>query len=264
MYSALLVADEEGSITISSQLTANEKNQQQKEEDIEELQLIEDIRHTVEQRRRSHGSVIITDSDETDSIDSDSDSPFMSDGEAIPCYDEYQSDRKNPRSGPVKLYLKEQLSNWPKYHYKKYRLHYMEKHGIQMNYGSIHTKAIKYSLKNEKIQRKQDENSCIYIENMMEDLPKYKSFLSLDSQNPIQSIQKDRTLISPIKTKENEQENRKSPSKLHKMKNKFKKTLKQTKSYTNHLTIAKEQVPITSDTTDDEQLQNSTKPSNKI
>ncbi len=189
---------------------------------MENLQLIEEIQHSFEQHRRSYGSVTINDSDESDSS-TNSDSPFISDEEPMPSYDEYQLQKTNPGSGPLKLYIKERLSKWPKYRYKKYKQRHIKKYGIQMNYGNFHTKQIKDSLKDEKFQRKKDEDSCLHLKNMMEDLPKQTSFLSLDGQQPIRSILKHTTSISRIKTNENDQEVKRSSSKLREMKNKFQK-----------------------------------------
>jgi len=166
----------------------------------------------------------------------------MSDEESNPYNDKYQSNRKNHGSGPVKLYLKERFSNWPKYPYKKYRKNQMKKRGIPINYGSIHTKEIKYSLKHEKNQRKKDENSSDYLRTMTEDLPNRTSFLSLNPENPILPIQNDRQPRSSIKTNENEQKNKRSRSRLRAVKDKFKKTLKRTTNETNYLAIDKEQV----------------------
>jgi hypothetical protein len=110
----------------------------------------------------------------------------------------------------LKLYLKERLTTWPKDRYKKHQKRHMIRHQVPINYGSIHTKEIKDSLKHERIQ-KQDEHSSSHLRNMMEELPKTTSFLSLDPQKPILSI-------------ENEVKHCKSPSKLHEMKNIFRKT----------------------------------------
>jgi hypothetical protein len=173
--------------------------------------------------------------------DNDIDSPPMSD-------DEYQSNKKNHGSGPVKLYLKETFSNWPKDRYQKYRESQMKKHGIPMNYGSIHTKEIRYTLKHENNQRKKDENTSNHLRKTTEDLPNRISFLSLDPENVILPIQIDRRSRSSIKTtNENEQKTKRSRSRLRTMKDKFKKTLKRTTNDTNHLAIDTERVEITSD-----------------
>lgn len=103
----------------------------------------------------------------------------------------------------------------------------MKKHGIQMNYGSIHTKEIRCALKYEKDQRQNDEV-----------LPKRTSFLSLDPENSILPIQISRRLVPSIKPNENEEKNRSSRSRLRTMKDKFKQKLKRTTN---------EQVEITSD-----------------
>jgi len=184
--------------------------------------------------------VIINDLDETDS-NTDSDSSYSSDGEANLPMHKYRFTRKNHGSGPVKLYLKERFGNWPKHRYKKYKRSHMKKHGIQINYGNIHTKDIKCSLHHEKHQRKRDEHFPIFLMHMMEDLPEHTSFLSLDPQLPVRPIQTDK---SPIKTNENERKNRKS--RLRKMKNKVKKSLKRTKKETNHITTCEVQVEISS------------------
>jgi hypothetical protein len=251
LYSALLVAVEE-SITMSSKTD----QQQKEEEDIENLQLIKDTRKTFEQRRRSYGNIILTDPDEMDPTNSDSDidSPYISDEESMSYCDESQTDKKNHGSGPVKLYLKERFSDLPKSGYEKYRKHHLGKHGIQMNYGSVHTKEIRCSLKNETIQRQKDEISCSHIKNMMENLPRSTSFLSLDPLNPVQPIPEYRTPVSPIGT--NTQKHIKSLRRLHRIKVKFKQTLQRTINDPNHLTIVKEQMTSISDTNNDEELNN--------
>jgi hypothetical protein len=185
--------------------------------------------------------VIIKDSDETDS-NTDSDSSYISDGEASLPIHNYRFHGKNHGSGPVKLYLKERFGNWPKYRYKKYKRSHMKKHGIQINYGNIHTKDIKCSLHHEKRQRKRDEHFPSFLMHMMEDLPEHTSFLSLDPQHPVRPIQTDK---SHIKTNEDERKHRKS--RLRKMKNKVKKSLKRTKKETNHITTYEVQVEISID-----------------
>ena len=112
----------------------------------------------------------------------------------------------------MKLYLKEHFSHWPKHHYRKHQKRHMVKHDIPINYGSIHTKQIETSLKQEKIQRKRIQLSSIHLRNMFEEVSKSTSFLSLDYQKPlVPPVQSERI---PLK---------RSPSKLREIKNKFRK-----------------------------------------
>lgn len=125
----------------------------------------------------------------------------------------------------------------------------MEKHGIPLNYGSIHTKEIKYSLKHEKTQRKKEEPLSNYLTNTTEDLPEHTSYLSLYTDAPRISRRRDKT---PIKINENEEKTKRSSSKLRSMKDKVKKTLKRTTNNPNHLTVNRQQVEMSSDTSDNE------------
>lgn len=240
MYSSL-VADEELTTTISSKTL-----QQQKEEDIEKIQLIKDLQDTFEQKRRSHGSILISDLDDNDSNenDSDIDLPYISDEESNPYYNEYQSNKKTHGSGPVKLYLKETLSNWPKDRYNKYRKYHLEKHGIPMSYGSIHTKEIKDSLKYEKSQRKKDEYLCNQFNDSTEDITENTVYLSITPEYSRESRHRDR--ISE-KTIENDEKSKRSPSKLRAMKDKVKKTLKRNTKYPAHLTVPQQHIQLSSD-----------------
>ena len=135
--------------------------------------------------------------------------------ESLPSYDEHDSNIRAHDSGPVKAFIKERFVHWPKAHYKKQKRRRMIKNQLPINYGSIHTKEIKDSLKQEKNHRKEDNSAAIHIRNMMEELPKYTSFLSLDPQKPI--LTADSTILAanlPIRRC-------KSASKLHDMKTKF-------------------------------------------
>ncbi len=160
-----------------------------------------DVQQSFEPYRCAHENLIIPD------LDSESDSW---NGESLPSYDEDDSDIRTHDSGPLKHYLKERLTNWPKHRYKKHQKHRMIKHQMPINYGSIHTKEIRDSLRKEKLQRK-EENLSSNLRNMMEDLPKCTEFLSLDPQKPILAIQ-------------TELKRSQSASRLHEMKNIFRKT----------------------------------------
>jgi hypothetical protein len=255
LYSALLVADDdnENSTTISSEM-----NEQQKEDDMEDLQLLKDFQHKFEQRRRTHGSIIITDSDSDEnnsdsdvhSLSTDPDSEFLFDVESISSNDEDPSKKKIHihHVGPVQLYLKERFGKWPKYHYKKFKRENMKKQGIEINYGNIHTKEIKCSLKSEKHQRQTEANAPIHLSNMMGDLPKLTTLLSLDLQPSDPSVRMDKTPIPMIKTKER----KRSKSKLHEMKDKFTNSFKRKDKET----IVQQQT-TTNRTSDDETDHNS-------
>ncbi len=207
LYSTLLVADE-GSTSLN-----DDHQQQNEEEEEEELQLFNEVQHSFEQHRRSHGSIIITDSDDIDS-DTNTNSPSISDNE-------YETDRKTHRSEQLKLYLKDNFAHSPKYHYKKYKQHQMKKHDIQINYGNIHTKDIKYSLKHEERQRKREEIPSNHLINTTPPSPS-------NSLYPNLHVETNKTPISMIRTTENEQIYLRSAAKLHSMKNKVKDSLKRT------------------------------------
>ena len=167
------------------------------DEEIVELDLCTTVPRLSIRRRHTHGHVFTHASDS----DSDSDSLYA---ESLPSYDNYDLSIRTHAPGPVKAYIKERLVQWPKHKYKKCRKRQMVKNQVPINYGSIHTKEIKDSLKHEKYQKK-DDDSTIHIRNMMEELPKYTSFLSLDPQKPLLTVD------TPIRRS-------KSASKLHDMK----------------------------------------------
>ncbi len=219
------------------------------------MELIREARRTFEQRRRTYGDIFVQDSDsdsdekkeatndptKKDSSSSsnndsdaptstDTDSPFGSDSESSSSYDEYHAKRKMPKKkihkhhkGPVKLYIQEVIGNWPKYRYKKYKINHMKKHGVQINYGNVHTKQIKHSLKLEKCKRKNEEESIKHVSNMMEDLAKQTPRFLLDPEHPIDP---DKISLSSTKSMENEDKKIKSESTFHKMKHKIKKSFK--------------------------------------
>jgi hypothetical protein len=255
IYSALLVADQGESLTATPTTTNTENEEKPKGEEIENFQLIKEAQRTFEQRRRTYGDIFApeTDSDDDEKenandtktkssppnsdsdapTSTDTDSPYGSDSESSSSYDEYHAERKIPKKklhkhhkGPFKLYFQEAIGNWPKYRYKKYKRRHMKKHGIQINYGNIHTKAIKHSLKIEKRERTKEEQQAVNVTHMMEDVAKNTSFLSLDPQHPITPIDFDKISLSSSKSIENEHTNTKSSSTLHKMKAKIKKSFK--------------------------------------
>ena len=197
-----------------------ERQQKQEEEDIERLYIIKDAEHQSEQQRRRVGSIFLRRSNTTHSSNSDTDSSDSFDQESISSPDEDLSSIKLHGSGPVKLYLKERVGNWPKTHYRKHRKRHLTRNQIPINYGSIHTKQIRNSLKQEINQRKQEEYSSVHLRNMMEDLPRYTTFLSLDPQNPILSNGKNR---SSKATDERERSHSRSSSRLREIKNKLRK-----------------------------------------
>ncbi|CAF1020786.1 unnamed protein product [Adineta steineri] len=248
-------------------------NHQQREDDIEQLQEIKEAQRVFEQRRRTYGDIFNhdfdSDSDENNddlkqkssksSSDSDSDaptstdtdSPYGSDSESSSSYDEYHAIRQIPKKkihrhhkGPLKSYFEERIGNWPKYRYKKYKRRHMKKHGIEINYGNIHTKEIKRSLKDEKHQRKNYESQLINVSNMMEPVVKKMSFVSLDPEHPITPADLEKVSVLSTKSVESEDNHQtKSPSTYKKMKQKFKKTFKR-----------KHKVSASQKTDDEEQL----------
>lgn len=101
----------------------------------------------------------------------------------------------------------------------------MKKQGIQITYGNIHTKDIKHFLKKEKHQRKKDDAYPTNVANMMSDVAKQTSFLSLDPDRPIVPIDLEKASLSSFKSIDNEQfEQKTSQSTFQKIKNKVKKT----------------------------------------
>ncbi|CAF0767139.1 unnamed protein product [Adineta ricciae] len=189
------------------------------EDDMQDFEIMKDVEHTYEQNRRSFGKVIISDSDEAEcesleSLDNDNTT----------------SDTKRHGLGPVKLYFKEQLGTRPMYYYRQMKRSRMKKHGFPINYGSIHTKEIKFSLKSEKTQRKQEENGVTNLLNMMEDLPKSMAFVSLDAQHPVVS---------------NSIEQKQKKSRIDKMKAKVKQSLHPSKKGENTLPVNKGHVVTT-------------------
>ncbi len=247
--------------------TSDIDNQEQpKDEDIERLQFIEDAQRTFEHRRRTYADIFVQDSDSdkedenneeekkdsnsTTNSDSDaptttdSDSPYGSDSESSSSFDEYHAQRKIPKKkvhkhakGPVKSYLAERISNWPKYRYKKYKRSYIKRHGVQINYGNIHTKEIKHSLKKEKHERKKEDPYPVHVTHMMEDLARQTSFLLLDPEHANVPINLDKVSLSSMKSNESELTEKKSPSTLHKMKHKIKKTFKRKNKKSANLTV---------------------------
>jgi len=99
----------------------------------------------------------------------------------------------------------------------------MKKHGVQITYGNIHSKEIKHSLKIEKRTRKQEESYPIHVSNMLEDFVKKTPPLLLDPEHPIPSIEFEKASLSSI---DNEKDETKSKSTLHKIKNKIKISFK--------------------------------------
>ncbi len=247
IYSALLVVD--GGDPISTPQT---DSQQQPDDDIETLQAIKEAQRTFEHHRRTYGNIFVhnsesesdevnvdkskKDSKNSDSdapISTDTDSPYGSDSELSSSYDEYHAKRQIPKKkvhrhhkGPLKLYFEETIGNWPKYRYKKYKRHHMKKHGIQINYGKIHTKEIKRSLKDEKHERKKEESQPTTVINMMEDVAKQTSFLSLDPKHPIVPVEHDKLSQLSSKSMESEENNNKSESSFHKIKDKIKNSFR--------------------------------------
>lgn len=210
MYSTLLVADEESSIVTTT--TSFPKSPDQDEKDIENLFIITDLDHKFEQKRRAYGNIPVHHSDQIDSSDSDTKSSDNFDLDVVLPSNEDHSSIRFHGSGPLKLYLKEHFSHWPQQHYRKHQKRHMAKHEIPINYGSIHTKQIQSSLKQEEIQRKRIQLSCVNLRNMFEEVSKSTAFLSLDHQNPLVPIPSER--LPP----------KRSTSKLREMKKKFHKT----------------------------------------
>ncbi|CAF4936703.1 unnamed protein product, partial [Rotaria sp. Silwood1] len=270
-----VVADEKNSITTSKTDNENTIN----EYDIETLELIKESERTFEQRRRTYGDIFVRDSDsddETKSMDgtkeysksssssdsdaptsTDSEAPYGSDSESSSSYDEYHAERKIPKKrihghnkGPLKLFFQERIVYWPKDHYKKYKRYHMKKHGIEINYGQIHTEEIKHSLKHEKRQRKKERTPSITLMTMMEGLAKQMAFVSLDPELSIAPVESDKTSLSSMKLANNEQINSKSKSISNRMKEKVKKSVKRKpKSFTNSNTDDDDKVATNSDAT---------------
>lgn len=61
----------------------------------------------------------------------------------------------------------------------------MKRQGIEINYGNVHTKEIKQSLKQEKLERRKDQEKATTLTEMMGQLTKNASFLFLDVQKPV-------------------------------------------------------------------------------
>jgi len=61
----------------------------------------------------------------------------------------------------------------------------MKRQGIDINYGNVHTKEIKHSLKQEKLERRKDQEKATTLTEMMGQLTKNASFLFLDVQKPV-------------------------------------------------------------------------------
>jgi hypothetical protein len=104
----------------------------------------------------------------------------------------------------------------------------MKKHGIQLNYGNIHTKAIKHSLKHEKLHRQKENPHPVHISHMMEGFA-IQSSLLLVPEDHLAPNDSDQASVSSFKSIDNEQFETKSKSTFHKMKDKFKKTLNRKK-----------------------------------
>lgn len=259
LFSDLLVAEEGKESTTDDQ-------EKPKEEEILRIQLIKDAQRTFEQRCRVYADIFAQESDsdhENDDDDdddddnhhkenkksrsssdndsslpstTDSESPYGSDSESSSSYDEYYAVRKIPKKkihrhgkGPVKLYIKEMIGNWPKYRYKKYQRNYMKKHGIQISYGNVHTKDIKRSLKREKHERHKVDCSPQTIIHMMGDLAKQSVFLSLDPEHPLVPTELERSSITSIKFDEDEPSGETKPkSTFEKVKRKMSKPFKRT------------------------------------
>lgn len=191
----------------------------QKDEGIQNVQIIQAAQRAFEQRRRYYGDIFENPIDDEDpdrdhgdqdgsmkdarssgdndsnlSTSTNSDSPYGSDSESSSSYDEYYAQRELPKKklhphhkGPIKLYFQELLGDWPMHRYKKFRRSYMKKHGIEINYGNVHTSDIKHSLKEEKAERKKEQQRAPTVTNMMAELARNSSFLFLDVQNPVKS-----------------------------------------------------------------------------
>jgi hypothetical protein len=120
----------------------------------------------------------------------------------------------------------------------------MKKHEGQLNYGNIHTKEIKYSLKHEKHQRKKEETSSTDLINTAVHSPKHTTSSPGNHLHPILSVEIDNTPISMINTT---QKLTRSTAKLHHMKNKVKNSLKRTIQKTNNLATNITRTVITND-----------------
>ncbi|CAF0762456.1 unnamed protein product [Adineta ricciae] len=273
LCSALLVADGGESISTT---TATKDEQREPEHDIQALEAIRDAQRAYEQRRRTYGDIFenVSDSDSDEIKDhdekkdsksshsdsdaptsTDSDSPYGSDSESSSSYDEYYAKRQIPKKkvhrhykGPLKSYIEERIGNWPKYRYKKYKRHNMKKQGIQINYGNIHTKEIKHSLKEEKHERKKEDSRPVTVTNMMEDVVKQTPFLSLDPTHPIVPTDLNKNLALSRNSSENDADHTKPTSTFEKMKQKIKKSFKRKhKVSAQHATDDEEQMAANSE-----------------
>jgi hypothetical protein len=256
------------------------------------LDLIKEAQRTYEQRRRTYGDIFDLDSDSdeneeentdktkkdltnTDSdapTSTDTDSPYGSDSESSSSYDEYHAKREIPKKkvhkhdkGPVKSYFEEVIGNWPKYRYKKYKRRHMKKHGIQINYGNIHTKQIKRSLKVEKHERKKYEHSLSNVCNMMENVAKETTRLLLDPEHPndcdklsLSSTKSAESEHASTKSTENERTSTKPKSTFHKIKQKVKKSFKKKhkRTFNPYMNGDDEQTATNSDARDEFQKSN--------
>ena len=117
------------------------------------------------------------------------------------------------------------IGNWPKYRYKQFKKSQMKRHGIPINYGNVHTKEIKRSLKREKHTREKDDSNMTTITQLIGDFAKQSSFLSLDPEHPlVTTAESDAISLSPNKPDENEPVEVKSKSTFQKMKHKIQKS----------------------------------------
>ncbi|CAF0837615.1 unnamed protein product [Rotaria sordida] len=272
-----VVADANNPITTSK--TDNENKTD--EYDIETLELIKESARTFEQHRRVYGDIFVRDTDSDDenknndetkeysrsSLSSNSDSdaptstdseaPYGSDSESSSSYDEYHAKRKIPKKkihghhkGPLKLFFQERIVYWPKGRYKKYKNYHMKKHGIEINYGQIHTHEIKHSLKREKRERKKERIPSINLTTMVGDIAKQIAFVSLDPELSMAPVELDKTSLTLMKSADNKQIDTKPTSTFNRMTKKVKKSFKRKpKTSTNSNTDDDGQVATNNDAT---------------
>lgn len=274
VYSALLVAVKSNPIT-----TTNSANESEADKYVvDTVALINEFQQANQQQRRQIADKFDQDTESEDedqdntepserprfSINSDSDaptstdsdSPYGSGSESSSSYDEYHAMRKIPKkkihrhhTGPIQSYFQEKIAYWPKNHYKQRKLRHLKKRGIPITYQEVHTAAIKKSLKDEERERLKEKPPTINFVNMIGDLAKNMSFVSLDPNLSLKPVDPD--TISIVSSLSNladaENTNSKSQSTFGKMKKKLRSSFKRERR-PSYLSVKDEQRGYHSDT----------------
>ncbi|CAF3399833.1 unnamed protein product [Rotaria socialis] len=270
-----MVVDENDMITT---LKSNNENETDKY-DNDTLESIDECKRIYEQRRRHFGDIFTQDTDsdyENENNDrtnvrsktlvnsdndaptsTDTDSPYGSDSESSSSYDEYHAERKiqkkkvhRSHKGPLKLYLQEKIGFWPKDRYEKRKMHHLKKQGIEINYGEVHTKEIKESLKEETRERQKEKPPSINFINAIGTLARNMSFVSLDPEFSIAPAEFDAASLasSLMNAADNEQTDSKLSSPFKMMKTKIRNSLRRKRKTSTRLDVDDEQMANNSDT----------------